>query len=121
MKQKEKKEGKERKKERHKGTKWKIERKTLRKKGRKEKEGRKTQRNKNKERQTEGKKNTAADALSRNIGSPETNSKVYCLQSLTTLDNELLYTEQRKDNTWKQIIDYLEGKTQQCTQDTEEI
>ncbi len=48
-----------------------------------------------------GKKNTAADALSRNIGSPETNSPVYCLQNLTTLDNELLYTEQRKDNTWK--------------------
>ncbi len=37
-----------------------------------------------------GKKNTAADALSRNIGSPETNSAVYCLQTLTTLDNELL-------------------------------
>ncbi len=62
-----------------------------------------------------GKKNTAADALSRNIASPGTNSPVYCLQDLTTLDNELLYTEQRKDNTWKQIIEHLEGKTQRNT------
>ncbi len=34
------------------------------------------------------------------------------MQELATLDNELVYSEQRKNNTWKQIIDYLEGNTQ---------
>ncbi len=34
------------------------------------------------------------------------------MQELTTLDPKLVYSEQRKDDTWKQIIEYLEGKTQ---------
>ncbi len=34
------------------------------------------------------------------------------IQELATLDNELVYSEQRKDATWKQIIEYLEGNTQ---------
>ncbi len=62
-----------------------------------------------------GKKNTAADALSRHIGTPETDTPVYCLQNLTTLDTDLLYTEQRKDDIWKKIIEYLEGTTQSKT------
>ncbi len=28
------------------------------------------------------------------------------------IDDELVYSEQRKDETWKQIIEYLEGNTQ---------
>ncbi len=59
-----------------------------------------------------GKKNTAADALSRNIISHgEVNSVVCSIQELTTLDNELVYSEQRKDDTLKQIIEHLEGNT----------
>ncbi len=58
-----------------------------------------------------GKKNTAADALSRNIVSHgEVNSVVCSIQELTTLDNELVNSEQRKDDTWKKIIRQLEGK-----------
>ncbi len=39
-----------------------------------------------------GKKNAAADALSRNIVSHgEVNSVAYSIQELTTLDNELIY------------------------------
>ncbi len=34
------------------------------------------------------------------------------MQELTTLNTELVYSEQRKDDTWKQIIEYLEGNTQ---------
>ncbi len=34
------------------------------------------------------------------------------MQELTTLDDELVYSEQRKYATWKQIIEYLEGNTQ---------
>ncbi len=59
-----------------------------------------------------GKKNTAADALSRNIFSQKVKSAVCSMQKLTTLDTELVYSEQRKDDTWKQIIKYLEVKTQ---------
>ncbi len=58
------------------------------------------------------KKNTAEDALSRNILSQEVNSVVCSMQELTTLDTELVYSEQRKDDTWKQIIEYFAGKTQ---------
>ncbi len=46
-----------------------------------------------------GKKNTAADALSRNIPSQKVNSVVRSMQELTALDTEL-----REDDTWKQII-----------------
>ncbi len=42
----------------------------------------------------------------------EVNSVVCSIQELTTLDNELIYSEQRKDDTWKKIIEQLEGKTQ---------
>ncbi len=58
-----------------------------------------------------GKKNTAADALFRNITSQEVNSVVCNMQELTNIDPELIYAEQRKDDTWKQIIEYLEGNT----------
>ncbi len=48
--------------------------------------------------------------LSRNIvSSGEVNSVVCSIQELTTLDNELVYSEQRKDDTLKQIIEHLEG------------
>ncbi len=61
----------------------------------------------------QGKKNTAADALSRSIVSyGEVNTVVCSIQELTTSDSELVYSEQRKDDTWKQIIEHLEGKTQ---------
>ncbi len=63
-----------------------------------------------------GKKNTAADALSRNIASQEVNSVICSIQQLTILDNELVYSEQRKDDTWKQITEHLEGNTQSKTQ-----
>ncbi len=59
-----------------------------------------------------GKTNTAADALSRNILSQEVNRVLCSIQELATLDNELVCSEQRKDATWKQIIEYLEGNTQ---------
>ncbi len=59
-----------------------------------------------------GKKNTVANALSRNILSQEVNSVICSMQELTTLDTELVYSERRKDGTWKQIIEYLEGNTQ---------
>ncbi len=60
-----------------------------------------------------GKENTAADALSRNIVSQgEVNSVVCSIQELTTLNSDLVYSEQRKDDTWKQIMEHLEGKTQ---------
>ncbi len=63
-----------------------------------------------------GKKNTAADALSRNILSLEVNSVLCSMQELTTLDADHVYSEQRKDDTWKQIIEYLEGNTQSVAQ-----
>ncbi len=59
-----------------------------------------------------GKKNTATDALSRNILLQEVNSVVCSMQELTTLDTELVFSAQRKDDTWKQIIEYLEGNTE---------
>ncbi len=34
------------------------------------------------------------------------------MQELTTLDPDLVYSGQRKDDTWKQIIEYLEGTIQ---------
>ncbi len=34
------------------------------------------------------------------------------MQELTTFDTELLYSEQRKDDTWKEIIEFLEFNTQ---------
>ena len=52
-----------------------------------------------------GKKNVAADALSRNIG--EVNSIVCNIQELLTLDMDVVKAEQRKDNTWSTVIDYL--------------
>ncbi len=49
-----------------------------------------------------GKRNTAADTLSRNIASQEEVNTVVCtLQELTTLDRELVYSEQREDDNWK--------------------
>ncbi len=33
------------------------------------------------------------------------------MQELTTLDSELVYSEKRKDGTWKQIIECLKGNT----------
>ncbi len=70
-----------------------------------------------------GKKNTTADALSRNMVSHwEVNSVVCSIQELTTLDNDLVHSEQRKDDTWKQIIEPLEGNTQsEAQKHTEEI
>ena len=57
-----------------------------------------------------GKKNTAADALSRNIAPQQNVNSIVCsIQELTTLDSDLLITEQRKDENWKQIIEYLES------------
>ncbi len=57
-----------------------------------------------------GKRNTAADALSRNIASQEEVNSVVCtLQELTTLDRELVYSEQREDDNWKRVIDHLES------------
>ncbi len=43
-----------------------------------------------------------------NILSQEVNSILCSMQELTTLDNELVYAEQRNDDTWKQMIEYLE-------------
>ncbi len=42
------------------------------------------------------KKNTAADALSRNILSQEVNSVLCSIQELATLDNELVYSEEER-------------------------
>ncbi len=56
-------------------------------------------------------KNTPANALSRNILSQEVNSVVCSMQELTTLDTELVYSEKRKDDTWKRIIECLKGNT----------
>ncbi len=39
------------------------------------------------------------------------------MQELTTLDTELVYSKQRKDDTWKQVIEYLEGNTQSEAQE----
>ncbi len=62
------------------------------------------------------KKNTAADALSRNVASPEKVNSIVCsIQGLTTLDSELVYSEQRKDDIWKQIIEHLESNTSSDT------
>ncbi len=59
-----------------------------------------------------GKRNTAADALSRNIASQEEINSVLCtLQELTTLDRELVYSEQREDDNWKQVIERLESNS----------
>ncbi len=56
-----------------------------------------------------GKKNTAADALSRNIDSDtEENCTTVCsIVELTTLDETQVSTEQRKDDKWRNIIRYL--------------
>ncbi len=42
----------------------------------------------------------------------EVDSVVCSIQEQTTLNNELTYSEQRKDDTWKKMIAQLEGKTQ---------
>ncbi len=69
-----------------------------------------------------GKKNTAADVLPRNVVSHgEVNSVVCSIQELTTLDNELVCSEQRKNDTWKQVIEHFEGNTEWSTEATEEI
>ncbi len=63
-----------------------------------------------------GKRNTAADALSRNIVSQEeVNSVAYTLQELTTLNRELLYSEQREDKNWKQVIEHLKSNSSSDT------
>ena len=63
-----------------------------------------------------GKKNTAADALSRNVASQEKVNSIVCsIQELTTLDSELVYSEQRKDDIWKQVIEHLESNTSSDT------
>ncbi len=55
-----------------------------------------------------GNKNIVADALSRKtVFHREANSAVCSIQELTTLDSELVYSEQRKDDTWKQIMEHL--------------
>ena len=57
-----------------------------------------------------GKKNTAADALSRNAPSPDEADSIVCsIQELTTLDSELVRSEQGKDDIWQQIIEHLES------------
>jgi len=61
-----------------------------------------------------GKKNTAADALSRNVASNTNDCSVVCnIFELITLDEALINTEQRQDETWKKVITYLENKVQQ--------
>ncbi len=54
--------------------------------------------------------------MSRNILSQEVNSVLCSIQELATLDHELVYSKQRKDATWKQIIEYLKGNTQSDAQ-----
>ncbi len=46
------------------------------------------------------------------LHSPLTTSRTSRMQELTTLNPELIYSEHRKDDTWKQITEYLEDKTQ---------
>ncbi len=62
------------------------------------------------------KKNTAADALSRNIisGSSENevNSAVCGVGELITLDSDMIAVEQSKDETWHDLIQYLKNPTQ---------
>ncbi len=61
-----------------------------------------------------GKKNTAADALSRNIMSGssenEVNSAVCSVQKLITLDSGMIAVEQSKDETWHDVIQYLKNQ-----------
>ncbi len=52
-----------------------------------------------------GKKNVAADALSRNIA--EVNSIVCTIPELLTLDMEVVKEEQRKDKGWTGLINHL--------------
>ncbi len=60
-----------------------------------------------------GKKNSAADALSRNITSESEDNLVVCsVQELLTLNNELISTEQSDDETWKELTAYLKNPTQ---------
>ena len=62
-----------------------------------------------------GKKNTAADALSRNIASDadtSTSSIVCNVQELMILDEEEISKEQRKEEVTKEIINYIENKSQ---------
>ncbi len=63
-----------------------------------------------------GKKNIAADALSRNIisGSSENevNSVVCSVQELITLDSDMIAVEQSKDETWHDLIQYIKNPTQ---------
>ena len=59
-----------------------------------------------------GKKNSAADAHSRNIKTDESTqtSTILCnLVELIALDEDLVRTEQRKEEPWKGIINYLEN------------
>ncbi len=62
------------------------------------------------------KKNAAADALSRNIREDTTEGKcpVLCnVVELTALDETLVSSEQRKEEPWKSIIDFLENSTEE--------
>ena len=57
-----------------------------------------------------GKRNTAADALSRNIMPTENEETVLCnIIELTQLDENQIMEEQRRDEVWKEVIDYLEN------------
>ncbi len=62
-----------------------------------------------------GKKNAAADALSRNIREDTTEGKfpALCNVELTALDETLISSEQRKEEPWKSIIDFLENSTEE--------
>ena len=68
-----------------------------------------------------GKKNTAADAHSRNIKTDESTqtSTILCnLVELIALDEDLVRTEQRKEEPWKGIINYLEKHNSRSTKVT---
>ncbi len=63
-----------------------------------------------------GKKNAAANALSRNIREDTTEGKCSVLRNvveLTALDETLISSEQRKEELWKSITDFLENSTEE--------
>ncbi len=63
-----------------------------------------------------GKKNAAADALSRNIRKDTVEGKcpVLCnVVELTALGETLISSEKRKEEPWRSIIDFLENSTEE--------
>jgi len=59
-----------------------------------------------------GRKNVAADALSRNINSESDTKSLVCgIQELITINDDLVKTELGKDNTWKDVVQHLLNPT----------